>query len=194
MRGSAVSTPRSTAWWPAAATAGSTTSRSRTPRWSNPHAILISGETAHGVRHRVRGQAELLVDPLVGRRSAEAVDADRDSVLADPALPSERDAGLDRHARADTRWQHLVTVRLILLRKELPAGKRDDARVRLERARGLERERELGPGCEHDRVRLRRRVALPQDVAAAQRPVERRREAVAPEHRQLLAAQRERDG
>src|SRR6476661_4300998 len=40
------------------------------------------------------GEPKLLVDRLVGSRSAEAIDAKNDPVVADPALPGHRMRGL----------------------------------------------------------------------------------------------------
>ena len=110
---------------------------------------------------------------------------------ADVPLPAERDARLDRDARRHRRRQHLVAVLVWLLVEELPARKRDDARVQVERPCALERDGYLGARREHDRVGLGARIALPQHVPAAQWALARIGHALAAEHRQLLPGEGE---
>ena len=48
--------------------------------------------------HVLGGEAELLQDASARRRGAEAIERDVRRAIADPALPAERDARLDRDA------------------------------------------------------------------------------------------------
>src|SRR5262245_53503120 len=51
-----------------------------------------------------------LINPLVGRRSAEVIQTDDHAVLSNPAPPRLRRRGLDGDAPRHGRWQYLVPV------------------------------------------------------------------------------------
>ena len=98
----------------------------------------------------VGGEPELLEDRAGRRRRAEVVEPDDRALVADPALPAERDAGLDADPLADGRRQDRVAVRLVLALEALPARERDDAgrdAVGLERLGRRERQLELRARC-----------------------------------------------
>ena len=120
----------------------------------------------------IGGEPELLEDRAGRRRRAEVVEPDDRALVADPALPAERDADLDADPLADGRRQDRVAVRLVLGLEPLPARQRDDARrdaVRLERLGRRERQLELRARPDQDQLRACPPRRLAQDVAAAAR-------------------------
>src|SRR5262245_15994654 len=75
--------------------------------------------------HILDGQAILLIDRLVGRRGAKAIDAHCYPLRTNPALPAKRDAGLDREASCDIGWEDAVAVGGRLRLEKLPAWEAD---------------------------------------------------------------------
>src|SRR5438552_15746248 len=65
-------------------------------------------------------EVQVLVDVGIRRRRAESPQADHLTTLANPALPTQRRGGLHTQACADRRRQHLVTIALRFVFKELP--------------------------------------------------------------------------
>ena len=65
-------------------------------------------------------KVQLLVDLLKWRRGAEAIDANDIPCLPHPALPSQRRGSFDRQPNGDRGRQHLISIRLRLLREQLP--------------------------------------------------------------------------
>ena len=126
-----------------------------------------------------------------GRGGAEAVERDRVALVADPALPAQRDAGLDREPRLHVGRQHLLAVLRRLPLEELPARHRDDADGGAVLGRdlppGLERERDLRAGARSGSGRARRDSQS--DVRAAL-DARRGAELGAVERRHLLPRQR----
>src|SRR5262245_56968864 len=76
--------------------------------------------------HVVDGVAELLHDDAAGRRGAEAVERERGAVVADPALPALRDAGLHTQTGAHLRREHLAAAALCRPLEPLPERLRND--------------------------------------------------------------------
>ena len=78
-----------------------------------PRRAATASFTCDGLLRDVRGrEAVLLHHDLDRRRRAEAtLDADHGAERADVAVPAQRHAGLDRHAREDRRRQDRVAVR-----------------------------------------------------------------------------------
>src|SRR5262249_9075155 len=70
----------------------------------------------------IRREAELLHEARSRRRSSEAVDADRTSVVTDPFLPTQRDPRLYGQAARDRSGKHGLAVVCRLLLEQLPAG------------------------------------------------------------------------
>src|SRR5262249_6751302 len=139
-------------------------------------------------------ETELLGEDLVGRARAEAVDADREAVVArtHDGAPRERAPGLDRDASNAAR-QDVIAVRGVLVRELLEARRAHDARLLagfLEALLGPDRELHLAPGRDDHEIG-RRRVL--HDVRAAE-DVLRVEAGVALEVRYLLARERERGG
>ncbi len=67
-------------------------------------------------------EPEVLEDRARRRRRAEMVEPDDRALVADPALPAERDTDLDADTLADVRRQDLIAIRLVLGVEPLPAG------------------------------------------------------------------------
>src|SRR6185312_6020381 len=81
-----------------------------------------------GVRGRddaVGGQAELLVNHLVGGARAVVLDAQGLAVVADELAPPHGNGGLDRHPRLHVRRQDFLPVGVGLLEEPLAARHRD---------------------------------------------------------------------
>ena len=74
------------------------------------------------VSHAVRREAEVLEDRLRRRRRAEMVEPDDRALIADPALPAERDTDLYADTLANVRRQDQIAIRLVLGVELLPAG------------------------------------------------------------------------
>src|ERR1051326_955061 len=81
--------------------------------------------SARGLHYPFRGQAELLVQDLVGGRGAEVLEAHRLARVADELPPAERHAGLDADPGPDRGRQHLLLVGGVLLGEPLDAGHGD---------------------------------------------------------------------
>src|SRR3954467_8695848 len=92
-------------------------------------------------------EPELLEDRSGRRRCAEMIETYDRSLVADPAVPAERDARFDRDPGPDGSRQHGLSIGGVLELEPLPAGERHDPRrdaVRLERLGRAEGELELG--------------------------------------------------
>src|SRR3954469_6192987 len=82
--------------------------------------FLLGDEGPGSGRHVVGGEPQVLQDDLPRRRGAEPVDGDR---LVGPAVPAVGRGRLDGEL-GDVTGQHRVSVRLVLLLEQLPAGHR----------------------------------------------------------------------
>src|SRR5579883_28561 len=78
--------------------------------------------------HRLRGDAEMYIERLVGSGSAEAAHADEDAVGAEIALPAEAHAGLDADAQRALA-EHRPAVRRGLAVEQAPARHGDHRRA-----------------------------------------------------------------
>src|SRR5260370_27377868 len=67
----------------------------------------------------VDGQAELAINPLVGRGRAEPLDAEDHPALTHPAVPRLRHRGLHSYPRAHRRRGHQIAVLGRLAREQL---------------------------------------------------------------------------
>ena len=156
------------------------------------HPLEQRGRPRHDV---VDGVAEPLQHLGAGRRLAEAVEADDVAAVADPAVPAERDAGLDREPRRD--------VAAAAPRRGTPAAapRRAPSRASRRRAPRFRASAILRPassasadlraGADQDQVGLPV-GRVPERVGAALEAA-RRGELVAVERRHLLAREREAD-
>src|SRR6516165_3610560 len=87
------------------------------------------GEAGPGRRdHRLRRDAELLVQRLLRRRRAEVVDPLGLAGVPDERLPRLGDARLDRHPRPHRRWKYVLLIGIVLLPEPFHAGQRDNPR------------------------------------------------------------------
>ncbi len=107
-------------------------------------------------RHVLGGEAERGDQLAGGRRGAEPVDGDDGALRADPAVPAERDAGLDAHApRGSVGGRTSSRYALGCASKRSQQGS-DTTRVRMPSAvsssRAVDRERQLRPGRDEDDV------------------------------------------
>ena len=144
----------------------------------------------------LRGEAEVLEDRRPGGARPEVVDPDDRALVADLALPAERDPGLDAQPLPDPRREDLVAVGGLLEVEQLPARERHDPRPDAlggERIGGRDGQRQLRARREEDQLdRLGAAARLADDVAAAGDAVAGPRGGLG-QRRQLLAGQREGD-
>ena len=137
-------------------------------------AQAVANDAPGDVGDALDREPELLEDRAGGRRRAEVVEPDDRPLVADPALPAERDAGLDADALADARRQDRVAVRLVLGLERSQQGS-DTTRGRMPSASsvGRGREREL-------QLRARSPMRISSGVAAGSRRAAHSRRARTP--------------
>src|SRR5690625_4923487 len=117
----------------------------------------------------LRGDAELLVEALVGGGGAVVLQAHGTAGVADDLVPALGDGGLDGDARLDGGGQHRLLVGVVLLGEPLAARHRHHPgghALRLQRLARLERDVHLGAGGDEDDVRAAA-GGLGEHVAAA---------------------------
>src|SRR5437868_4430106 len=96
--------------------------------WAAAPNARTSAAALEAFADRLAREAEMLGQCLGRRRLAVAVDADREAVVTDDALPPLGDTRFDRHAAPPGR-QERAAERLVLAQEELGARHRHDPHV-----------------------------------------------------------------